>query len=274
MSTEMTYVEYMSYAAEINTLKRLMDGLPEERASERCGFEYRLERAQQRIQGVPVPPRPKKLSVAFTGQPVHADRGIDAIFAAESVKTASDAFRLSTSGLTVQFNDTGQIPRNALGQPIITGVILGSFGFEMELPTPVDDRDGFRYPEEAINVIQNLLKSVSEDIDDDFSYVAAQLHPRAVNKVADLLELMRKRKAQFTVEYQGATVRFDTDDNIGNAARRLNRTNVRGDTRDITGTMVGIVPATRTFQMDPTNEPSIHGHIGREIRNLRAAEQQ
>ena len=85
---------------------------------------------------------------------------------------------------------------------------------------------------------------------------------------------MRKREAQFTVEYQGNTVRFDTDADIGNAARRLNPTNVRGDTRDITGAMVGIVPATRTFQMDPTNGPSIHGHIGREIGNLRAAAQQ
>ena len=94
------------------------------------------------------------------------------------------------------------------------------------------------------------------------------------HNLADLLELMRKREAQFTVEYQGNTVRFDTDADIGNAARRLNPTNVRGDTRDITGAMVGIVPATRTCQMDPTNGPSIHGHIGREIGNLRAAAQQ
>ena len=151
---------------------------------------------------------------------------------------------------------------------------MGSFGFEMERPTSQDDPDSFNYPEEAVNLIQNLLKSASEGSDDDLSYVAAQLHQRAVNKVADLLELMRKWEARFTVEYRGDTVRFETDDDIGNAARRLNPTNVRGDTRDITGTMVGIVPATRTFQMDPTNESSIHGHIGREIGNLRAAAQQ
>ena len=76
------------------------------------------------------------------------------------------------------------------------------------------------------------------------------------------------------VEYQGDTVRFDTDADIENAAERLDPTNVRGDTREVTGTMVGIVPATRTFQLDPTDGLSIHGHIGREIGNLRAVAQQ
>lgn len=274
MSTQMTYAEYISYAAEINTLKRLLDGLPEERASVRYGFEHRLERAQQRIAGVPVPPRPKKLAVSFTGKPVQADRGINANFAAESVNTISDAVRLSTSGLTGQLKETGQIPKSTLGQPIITGVVMGSFGFEMELPTPADDPDGFSYPEEAINLIQNLLKSVSEGSDGDLSNAAGELHPRAVSKVADLLDLMRKREAQFTVEYQGNTVRFDSDADIENAAERLSETNVQDDTREIIGTMVGIVPATRAFQLDPTNGPSIHGYIGREIGNPRAVAQQ
>lgn len=246
----MTYVEYMSYAAEINTLKRLLDGLPEERAIERIGFQNRLRKAQQRIEGVPIPPRPKKLSVSFTGKPVQADRGIDANFAAESVTTVSDAVRLTTSSLTGELKDTGQIPRSALGQPIITGVVMGSFGFEMELPNPVDDPDGFNYSEEAVNLIQNLLKSASEGTDDELSIVATQLHRRAVNKVADLLKLMRKTEAQFAVTYQGDTVRFDTDADIENAVERLNPTNMRRDTRDINGTIVGIVPATRTFRMD------------------------
>ena len=270
----MTYIEYMSYAAEINTLKRLLDGLPEERASERYGFEYRLERAQKRIEGVPVPPRPKKLSVSLTGQPLQADQGINANFVAESVTAFSDTVRLSTSSLSGQLKGTGQIPRSALGQPIITGVILGSFGFEMEMPTPLNDPDSFSYPEEAINIIQNLLRSVSEGSDDDLSNVVAQLHPRAVNKVAELLDLMRKREAQFTVEYQGNTVRFETSADIENAAKRLNPTNVQGDTREVTGTMLGIVPATRAFQLDPADGPSIHGHVGREIRNPRATAQQ
>ena len=110
-------------------------------------------------------PSSQKIVGFLHRKPVQADRGINANFAAESVSTVSDAVRLSTSGLTGQLKDTGQIPRSALGQPIITGVVMGSFGFEMELPTPANDPDGFSYPEEAINLIQNLLKSVGEGSD-------------------------------------------------------------------------------------------------------------
>ena len=141
MSTQMTRAEYMSYAAEISTLKRLLEGLPEERATERYGFEYRLERAQQKIEGVPVPPRPRQWSTSFRSEPVQSNSGIDANFGAEAVTIARDSIRLTTAGATGELKPTGQIPRNAVDQPIITGVTLGPFGFVMELPPRQDSNN-------------------------------------------------------------------------------------------------------------------------------------
>ena len=83
---------------------------------------------------------------------------------------------------------------------------FGSFGFEMELPTP-DDPHGPSHPEEAVNEIQELLRSANEG-NDDLANIAASMHPRAVNKVAELLEFMRKKGARFAVEYQGNWASF------------------------------------------------------------------
>ena len=264
MSTQMSHAEYMSYAAEISTLKRLLEGLPEERATERYGFEYRLERAQQKIEGVPVPPRPGRWLTSFRGEPVQSNSGIDANFGAEAVTIASDSIRLTTAGLTGDLERTGQIPRNALGRPIITGVTLGSFGFVMELPPSQGSHDIPSPSEEAINRVQELLRSALEGNDDDLAIAAASIHPRAVNKAADFLDLMRRRRAQFTMEYEGNTVEFQTEADVENTHRRLVEVNEDTQTDDVIGPMIGVIPTTRQFQINPDNEPPIRGTIGKE----------
>ena len=267
MSTQMTHAEYMSYAAEITTLKRLLEGLPEERATERYGFEYRLERAQQKIEGVPVPPRPRKWTTSFRGEPVQSGAGINANFGAEAVTLASDSIRLATAGLTGDLEPTGQIPRNALGQPIITGVTLGSFGFVMELPPSQDSHDIPNPSEEAVNRVQDLLRSALEGNDDDFTIAASSIHPRAVNKAAEFLDLMRRRRAQFTMEYEGDAVRFQTRPDVYNAHRRLVRVTEDTRTDDLIGRMIGVIPTTRQFQINPDDGDPIRGTIGPEIRD-------
>ena len=166
MTTQMNYNEYMWYRSEIHTLERMLSRIPEEdqdRVVMQIGFEERLQRARQKLEGVVPPPRPKKMEVSFTGEPVQSHYGIDANFAAESIAITSDAVRLDTAGATGELKPTGQIPRNTMGQPIITGVTLGSFGFELELPIPEGDPHGFSYPEQAVHRIQTLLASANED---------------------------------------------------------------------------------------------------------------
>ena len=267
MSTQMTHAEYMSYTAEISTLKRLLEGLPEERATERYGFEYRLERAQQKIEGVPIPPRPRQWLTSFRGEPVQSNSGIDANFGAEAVTIASDSIRLTTAGATGELKRSGQIPRNALGQPIITGVTLGSFGFVMELP-PSQDSNNIPSPsEQAMNRVQELLRATLEGNDDDLAIAAAVMHPRAVSKVAQFLKLMKDGRAQFTMEYEGDSVSFQTDADVENAHRRLVEANEDTQTDDVIGTMIGVIPTTRQFQINPDDADPIRGTIGPEIRD-------
>jgi hypothetical protein len=263
----MTYNEYMWYRSEIYTLERLLSRLAEDRVVLRIGYEERLQRARQKLEGVVPPPRPKKMEVSFTGKPVQSYYGIDANFAAESIGITSDAVRLATAGATGELKPTGDIPRKTLGQLIITGVTLGSFGFKMELPFPEGDPHGFSYPEQAVQRIQTLLSSADEASDDQLSSAAMAIHPRAVNKTADLLDLMRKRDAQLAMEYQSNKVALASSEDIERVAKRLNPANVEDQTTQVTGTMIGVIPATRQFELGPLNGPSIQGRVDPDIRD-------
>ena len=267
MTTQMTYNEYMWYRSEIHTLERLLGRLAEDRVVLRIGYENRLRRARQRLEGVAPPPRPKKMEVTFNGGPVQSYYGIDANFAAESMAIISDAVRLDTAGATGELKPTGQIPRNTMGQPIITGVTLGSFGFELELPIPEDDPHGFSYPEQAVQRIQTLLASANDDSEDELYNAAMDLHPRALNKVAGLLDLMRKRDAQLAIQYQNSKVELTSSEDIERVAKRLNPANVEDRTTQVTGTMIGVIPATRQFELAPFDGPSIQGRVGPDIRD-------
>ena len=267
MTTQMTYNEYMWYRSEIHTLERLLERLAEDRVVLRIGYENRLRRARQRLEGVAPPPRPKKMEFTFTGEPVQSYYGIDANFAAESIAIISDAVRLDTAGATGELKPTGQIPRNTMGQPIITGVTLGSFGFELELPIPEGDPHGFSYPEQAVHRIQTLLTSANEDSEDELYNAAMDLHPRALNKVAGLLDLMRKRDAQLAIQYQDNRLELSSSDDIERVAARLNPANVEDRSTQVTGMMTGVLPTTRQFELSPFDGPPIQGRIAPNIED-------
>ena len=267
MTPQMTYNEYMWCRSEIYTLERLLGRLAEDRVVLRIGYEERLQRARQKLEGVIPPPRPKKMGVSFTGEPVQSYYGIDANFAAESIAGTSDAVRLATAGATGELKPTGQIPRNTMGQPIITGVTVGSFGFELELPIPEGDPHGFSYPEQAVHRIQTLLTSANEASDEQLSNAAMAIHPRAVNKIAGLLDLMRKRDAQLAIQYQDNKVELTSSEDIKRVAERLNPANVEDRTTQVTGTMIGVIPATRQFELALFDGPSIQGRVSPDIRD-------
>ena len=276
MTAQLTWNEYMWYRSEIHTLERLLGRLAEDHVVLRIGYEERLQRARQKLEGVVPPPRPKRIEVSFTGEPVHHVQpqwGIDADFAAESTAIISDAVRLATAGATGQLKPTGQIPKNAMNQPIIIGVTPGAFGFKMELPFPEGDPHGFSYPEQAVHHIQTLLTAANEASDEQLSDAAMALHPRAVNKMAGLLDLMRKRNAQLAIQYQDNKVEIKSRRDIERVAERLNPDNIKDRTTRVTGTMIGVIPTMRLFEIrlfDPAlfDRPLIDGTAAQEIQDL------
>ena len=266
MSTEMTHDQYMSDASEIATLEHLLRGIPDERAIERIGLQSRLKRIRKRLDGVPIPPQPKQLYISFDGPPLVGSYRIDADFAADAITIFTKTIRIATAGLTGEIKDSGRVPKSPLSQTIITGVDSNSFGFQMEFPLPEPDPYGFSYPEEAYKLLLELLTVTKNGDDDALSIATTHLHTRAVNQVAELLDFMRKRGTHFAMHYRATVVRFDTDTEIEEAIKRLAPSNTQIQTNDVVGTMIQVIPQTRSFHLHTNDGDSIHGRIGSEIR--------
>ena len=141
------------------------------------------------------------------------------------------------------------------------------FARAMELP-PMEDSNNIPNPsEQAINSVEELLRATLEGEDDELAIAAAVMHPRAVNKVVEFLKLMKDRRAQFTMQYEGDAVSFRTEEDVENAHRRLVEVNEDPRTDDVIGRMIGVIPTTRQFQINPDDADPIRGTIGTEIRD-------
>ena len=272
----MRYEEYADYASEIGQLERMLEEFTDDTSDdtliERIGLEQRLKKARGKLNGVPIPRRPRKVRVMFYGDPISGTSAIDANFGPQAVRMVSDTIRLATAGFTGILRLAGKVPRNELGQPTITGVATGSFGFELELPAPPDPRQGPTFEgnpaEEALKKVQELLAMSAKGTDEEIAEIADEIHPRAVKKAAELLDFMRRRKAQFAVHFEGEEVRFETEKQIEDSAKHLGDKTIRETSDSILGTIIGVIPARRRFQLDRVPEGTpIEGRIGREIRN-------
>ena len=262
--------EYEFTASEITQLEYILSIMPQDRVVERIGLEYRLEKARQRIQGMPIPPRPRSVHLTFQGSPVADGLSIDTSFAGRATTTFAEYTALGVAAATGELHDTGDIPRRALGQQRVSGVTRGSFGFEIELlpPTGVEEPQGptDSPAERAVTALQDLLEVSLEGTDEELAGLKDQMHPRAVRKVADLIELLRTNQAQVTIGFRDREVALSNPGEVEDVAKRLAGQEIRDETNTVNGTLIGMVPGRRLFEFQISGSGEhIEGRTGREI---------
>ena len=266
----MNYKEYAFTASEITQLEYMLSIMPDDLKVERIGLEYRLKKARQRLEGAPIPPKPKSVHIGFQGGPVAKSVGIDANFAGKTTTAFAESTAIAIAGSTGQLKDTGAIPTRGLRPQLVTGVTSGSFGFQIELPhsTATDGRTGQTYnpAERAVEMIQNLLETSLEGDDNDLAELTGQMHPRAVRKVAEFLEILRTNRAQVAIGFNGREVSLKNKCEAEKAARRLAGRNIEEETITTNGTLIGMVPARGFFEFRVSDtDELIAGRIGQEI---------
>ena len=262
----MMYDEYIFTTSEIAELEGLLADLPENMVIERMGLEARLEQAKSLIADVEPPTPPKRAYFTFRGKPVLGSHGVVADFGGLAVAAISDAVALVAAGASLQ--ESGPIPGSAQNRPYITGVARGSFGFELEIP---EFQNQAQYNllenqvESALEKVQELLTTASKGSDDELSDMADEIHPRAIKKVTELLDIMANNGAWFTLRFGESECRYDSDAQVKESARRL-RDDVHESKEVIQGYDIYVLPEGRLFEMTRADDDAIiRGKIGREI---------
>lgn len=194
------------------------------------------------------PTLPKAL-LTFRGKPVLDSRGMVADFGGEAVGAFAKAFAAVAASLDEGLRLMGPIPNRDKNQLLITGTAIGSFGFEFELPAPeptlLPDAENTR---EAMAKIEALFRLAAQGSDDEVAEVIADIHPRAVKKVHEFLELLVQQQAWCGLEFGDRRFRFAHYEEIKAASERLKDDNIREWEETYRGEFQGVLPGGRTFE--------------------------
>ena len=231
-----------------------------------------IAKARRELEGVPIPPRPVAVHIAFSGEPV-SRQGIDAAFAGKTTTAFAELTAITIAASTGPLEDTGGIPHRGLGQQLISGVTAGSFGFQIQLPPSAPAESEGPRPtstaESAIETIQDLLEGALTAGDDDLAELTARIHPRAVKKMAEFLTIVKTNRAQTSVALNGRVVGLKNTSEVDRATSRLAPVNIEESTVEQTGTLIGIIPVRRRFQLTASETgDTLEGRVGLEIPDL------
>lgn len=241
--------EHFALASEVKELESILTAIPQENVIERIAFEERLASAKTILDSLPTYQHREKARLTFRGRPVIGSHGIAADFGSKAAGVFADAFAAVVAGLNESLRYMGPIPDKAKNQLLITGTAIGSFGFEFELPAQQDDL----FPEsgkteEALEMMQALLRVSAEGSDDEVTELVEAIHPRAVKKVAEFLGYLSQQQAWCGLEFKEQFFRYQNIEQLKISAERLQEENIHESDEEYTGEFQGVLPQSRTFE--------------------------
>lgn len=239
----------LSIVAEIRELEELLAAIPEENMIERMSLEARLQTAKELLATMSQTRETPKARLTFRGRPVFGSHGISADFGAKAAGVFSDAFAVVAAGLSEGLRHLGPIPNRDRNQLLITGTAIGSFGFEFELPAqPPTLFPELEKAEEAMRKIETLFRLAAEGSDDDIAEVIDEIHPRAVKKVYEFLDLLVQQQAWCGLEFGDRSFRYADHEQLKESSVRLRDDNIQEREESYRGEFQGVLPTGRNFE--------------------------
>lgn len=249
---------HSSVQSEIDELEKILAALPETSAIERYAFERRLETARQTLEGLsPREQEPEALSLTFRGSPVDASRGISADFAGKASNAFADAFAAVLAGQNDRLRYMGPIPDKSRYPLMITGTAVGSFGFQIELPKDFDLIDELVGADQAVNTLKSLLRVSAEGTDEEVTELVEDIHPRAIRKVADFLDVLHQNDAWCGLEFRDDFFKYSNIEQLEISETRLKAENITRTEETFFGEFQGVLPQGRTFEFKISGDEGI-----------------
>jgi hypothetical protein len=242
---------YQTLSSEKEQLESILAEILESDVIERASFEARLARVNGKLSTLAPSAAVKKAALTFRGAPVIGCRAIAADFTAKVTSLFSDAVASIAAGLQENLKYMGKIPHKKDNRLFITGTAIGSFGFEFEVPATDTEDDLFPESSPAAEALDRLLKvfEITATGDDEaLAEVVDEIHPRAVKKIAEMLDYTAKEQAWCGLSFSGQSFRFRDHQQLESAAARVREDNIKECSEDIDGVFTGVLPKSRRFE--------------------------
>ncbi len=268
----MNHNEFISISSEVRQLEEIITALPPENVIELAGFNYRLKLAKEKLASVQESRLAFRAKLTFKGTPVFGSHGINADFASKATAMFTDAVSMIAAAIDGNLEYSGPIPDKQKNQLLITGIALGSFGFELEVPQNKSSQTN-PFPnstentlETAVSKMQSIFRLSANGTDDDIAEIIEEIHPRAIRKTAEFLDLIKESNAICGLEFKKEYFVFRDIEQLNSSAERLKEENFREAEKTYVGEFQGILPQSRAFEFKETGERGIlKGKISYEI---------
>ena len=250
------------------TLNRLIAKTRPAEVIVRKGLEARLRQVENELkeyEGRSLESSDARLT--FRGKPVRGARGMSTQFSSKALSNFEKAVHYVGANLKLpNFPNSRQVPYKKDYELMLTGIVRGSFGFQIEetsdqLPLKGQDTD--------VGVALKKLKAVleaSQDTADDerLAEEIGDTDNRVLKSVEDFLRHIADNEAAFTFEFRLDEVKYRDYEQVKRTADRLSKDNIEEDKVTLAGNFDGYLPKSRRaeFFVSETDDDFLSEFVG------------
>jgi len=265
----MNIKEYYNLQSELQEVNRILIDTPANFIIERMSWENRKKGIEKKLASCPAPNRePARVQLTFNGKPVVGSQGIFADFGAQAVNAFTDTVSAIGASLNSTLGSRGIIPDKDKYRLLITGIAVGSFGFELEEP-PIKDMllyDEESIVESAIECTEKLIKATVDADDNDLTEAISDVDPRALDLLRKFFNTLISNDAVCSLSFKNRMFRFKNVNEVKSSHDRIKSENIHEEELDVIGEFKGYLPKRHTFEfLAKDSKDSILGKTNTEI---------
>jgi hypothetical protein len=254
-------------AADLANVEALLCSVPEDDLLGRRSLAVRREMLAQELAALPARATASAhAAVYFGGAPVVGSRGIDASFASRALSHYED-FVTKVWGQRQHGNlpTSGPVRDRADARLHITGIVRGSFGFELAELIELEGQPSLEAAplRDAVEVATRAIIAAGEN-DDALADAAEDLDARAFAALREFFMVLKKAGASVRVVADDLDRSFDVAAVIGAAERTQGSLTEEQDV-PVHGELLGVLPERRMFEFRRDDGAILRGRVSDEI---------
>jgi hypothetical protein len=254
-------------AADLATVDRLLSNLKGGDVFAKLGLQSRRDDLQKKLSSF-VNEREVSASASlfFGGEPVLANRGIEASFGAQAMERFQDVVtKIFAVQHTGSLGQRGIVPGKDASKLHITNVVRGSFGFRLDEMSP--QANILESPlKDAVDEATRLMERFGVEDEEAFEAEVENLDGRVLASIRDFFETLSAHHATFRLVSGNLDKSFRAQ-TVNRAAERAKITTLDEDEVELPGQLSGALRDSRIFEFRPEDHDrgTIKGSITLEL---------
>lgn len=254
--------------SELGELERLLDAADPDDYFARLSFEGRRAEVEERLRDLDNRRgRTASATLLFRGRPVAGSKGIEASFGGQALDAFQGLVSLVAAARGGQLGARGPIPDEGSSRLLVTGVAVGSFGFELE-----ENADVPLFDATPLSIaVEDAGKLIEAALDDEaFADAVEHTEPRVVQSLTRFLQVVANNDAILRVKTGDLDVAIEDSDTLRAALERTTTLREEAD-EPVAGVLQGVLPGTRKFEFRRLDTGEvITGKVSRDIPDVEA----